>query len=226
MSVLYYNPSMRERLRYMFPGSETLEQNQSQAGQDLFVLSMLNGARNGTYLEIGIQFPKYISNSWVLEKDFGWRGVSIDIVADCVEEFHRERDNPAVVADATKCDYLKILRDAGITETDLDYASIDCEPADQTLQALYSLPLDDVRFAVITFEHDCYNAGPAVKQQSRDYLRSKGYELVVSNISERGTWTDFEDWWVHPELVDPALIKLFKADDDTIKPWTDYIYPC
>lgn len=221
---MLYNPDLINGLRYRFPKSDTIK-NFSQAGQDLFVLSMLNGKTNGTYLEIGIQFPEYISNSVLLEREYNWTGVSIDIVPECVETFKRERTNAAFVADATKTDYLKLFADAGITTTDFDYASIDCEPAQQTLQALYQLPLDDVRFAVITFEHDCYNAGPEVKARSREYLKSKGYEMVVSNISAAGTWTDFEDWWVHPDLVDPVAIDLFRATDDTVKPWDRYIFP-
>jgi hypothetical protein len=52
----------------------------SQAGQDLFVLAMLQNKRYGTYLEIGAGHPKFGSNSYALERYFGYTGVSIDLV--------------------------------------------------------------------------------------------------------------------------------------------------
>jgi hypothetical protein len=225
MSLRYYNPQLINAIRYRFPGAETLAKTYSQAGQDLFVLGMLNGKRNGTYLEIGIQYPELISNTVVLERDFGWRGISLDIVADCVTEFHKVRNNAAYVQDATTANYAQLLLDAGITDTDLDYASVDCEPAAQTLKALKQLPLDTHRFAIITFEHDYYNAGPEVQAESREYLLSKGYELIVSNISALNQTHSFEDWWAHPELTDPAARELFRSNGTDVKDWERYAYP-
>ena len=42
-----------DRLRHKFIGAEDIENNFSQAFQDLFVLSILDGKKNGTYVEIG-----------------------------------------------------------------------------------------------------------------------------------------------------------------------------
>ena len=47
--------------------------------QDMFVLSMLDGKRNGVYVEIGADKPKIINNSYLLERKFGWRGVSFEL---------------------------------------------------------------------------------------------------------------------------------------------------
>ena len=44
-----YHPSTQ--MRYPFAGIEQIEQNHSQSWQDIFVLTMLDGKRNGTYLE-------------------------------------------------------------------------------------------------------------------------------------------------------------------------------
>ena len=43
--------------------------------QDIFVLSMLNGKKNGIYVEIGADKPKVINNSYLLESVFDWSGV-------------------------------------------------------------------------------------------------------------------------------------------------------
>ena len=50
-----------------------------------------------------------------------------------------------------------------------------------------------------------------------------GYELVVSNVSSNDS-TPFEDWWVHPDLVDRKIIDILKNSDDTIKNAEKYIY--
>ena len=40
-----------------------------------------------------------------------------------------------------------------------------------------------------------------------------GYELVVSNVSQNEN-TPFEDWWVHPDLVNQETIEKFKSIQD------------
>jgi hypothetical protein len=207
-------------LKHTFPGSDSFEKNYSQVGQDLLVLGLLNGKRNGLYLEIGIQFPEYISNTVLLERSFDWRGVSVDIVPQYVDDFKAVRKNHAEVHDARTVDYVELLHRAGITETDLDYASVDCEPPSNTLAALLQLPLDTHRFAVITFEHDIYSTNDTkVRTQSRNYLKSQGYELLISDISAEGTHMPFEDWWVHPELIPVEVRDRFRNVSEGAKSW-------
>ena len=59
----------------------------------------------------------------------------------------------------------------------------------------------------------------ALKKQ----LESKGYELVVDNISADGK-SSFEDWWVHPDLVDKDVLSIIKSITDTTKKAENYIY--
>ena len=59
-----------QQLRFPFEGSGNIVKNHSQAGQDLFVLSVLNGKRNGKYLEIGSRRHYYGNNTWLLESEF------------------------------------------------------------------------------------------------------------------------------------------------------------
>jgi FkbM family methyltransferase len=47
----------------------------SQIKQDLFVLSHLNEKTNGYFVEFGASDGKTLSNTWLLEKRFGWQGV-------------------------------------------------------------------------------------------------------------------------------------------------------
>lgn len=54
-------------------------QAKSQAGQELFVIAMTQGRRNGTWLEIGCGDPIRSNNTYLLEKKLGWTGISIDL---------------------------------------------------------------------------------------------------------------------------------------------------
>lgn len=50
-----------------------------QAGQDLFVIAMTQGRRNGTWLELGAWRPLDGSNTYLLETRYQWSGISVDI---------------------------------------------------------------------------------------------------------------------------------------------------
>lgn len=47
----------------------------SQIGQELFVLCQLEFARDGFFVEFGATNGRELSNTHLLEKDFGWRGI-------------------------------------------------------------------------------------------------------------------------------------------------------
>lgn len=209
-------------LRHQFSGIQTLEFNYSQADQDIFVLSLLDGKQNGTYLEIGCNHSFVENNTALLETKFDWHGVSLDVYKPWIDTWSRK--NPAEHANGLEVDYLELLHRYNIYNTDLDYLSIDCDPATRTFEVLKKIPLDRVRFAVITFEHDCYATGPEVKNASRSYLQSHGYQLVVNNISRHGLAQDFEDWWIHPDLVDPVLVEMHTDLRDCVKDYTWYLY--
>ncbi len=52
-----------------------LRKSNSQLGQDLYVLSELNFKRNGYFVEFGATNGVDLSNSYLLEKEFGWNGI-------------------------------------------------------------------------------------------------------------------------------------------------------
>lgn len=62
--------------------------SRSQAGQDLFVIALTQGKKNGRWLELGCGYPKQVSNTWLLEKEFGWTGTSIDSADPLTQAHH------------------------------------------------------------------------------------------------------------------------------------------
>ena len=64
-------------LQLPFSGSDELKESYSNYGQDIFVLSCLNGKRGGKFLDLGCQHPIHHNRTYLLENKFGWEGVSI-----------------------------------------------------------------------------------------------------------------------------------------------------
>ncbi len=212
-----------KNLKFKFNGSDELETYYSQLGQDIFVLSVLNGKINGTYLEIGAGPAISNNNTYLLESKFGWRGVSIDINSEYFNDHKEKRKHHIELVDASNVNYSDLLTRGNINDNIIDYVSLDVDVI-ETLKALMLLPMETHKFAVITFEHDCYIHGPYYKNKSREYLQSKGYELLVSNLKHSSTNGDLEDWWVHPELIDKSIINNMKSSNDNIKEWSSYLF--
>lgn len=55
--------------------SRAVDLSPSQLGQDLFVLWQLNWRRGGYFVEFGATDGKLLSNSWLLDRHFGWQGI-------------------------------------------------------------------------------------------------------------------------------------------------------
>jgi hypothetical protein len=213
-------PWTAQRLRRQFTGADLIHHNYAQSDQDIFVLSMLDGLHSGTYLEIGAGWPLHISNTALLELDLGWHGISIDYQDGYPAQWQAAGRKTLVQANGLSVDFEQLLSSMPPV---IDYLSVDCEPAAVSLEILQRLPVNR-QFRVITFEHECYCEGPAVKQASRAYLASLGYQLAVNNISHLETSVDYEDWWYHPDLVDPARAWLHTQVDDTVKNYQTYLY--
>ena len=214
-----YCASMYERLRVKFPGSRNIERNYSQVYQDMFVLTMLNGKRDGSFFEIGCNDPTRSNNTKLLE-EWGWTGVSIDYNPEMTAKFAKERNSMVITGDANKLDYNELIT------KDYDYLQVDVDPAMNSLNVLLKIPFETRRFAVITFEHDDYlSPDSGVRERSRQYLESHGYILVAGDIAPR-KYDNFEDWWVHPDLVDPKIVEKMRSGDGTKKADHYMFYKC
>jgi hypothetical protein len=217
-----YRKKKHSQLKNQFPGSELIEKNFSEAYQDMFVLSMLNGKKNGTYLEIGAGNSFYGNNTALLEQQFDWKGVALDIDESFVNAHNTERKNPCILKDATKINYSAFL--AGLDfSNEIDYLQLDCDPPSITYQILLTIPFDTHKFAVITYEHDYYcDETKSFQEKSRKYLESYGYVRVVNNISPDEN-RPYEDWWVHPDLVNKDILNQMMSIGDETKKAEDYM---
>ena len=197
-----------ENLKTKFAGAENIENNWSQSMQDIFVMSMLDGKRNGVYVEIGADQPRVISNTYLLEKDFDWSGISFELDADKVAFFNTIRENKCLCEDATLYNYKSLFEKLNYPKQ-IDYLQLDIDPAEGTLRALKALPLDDYRFSVITYETDVYSSGADIQDEQIEILESHGYQLVAKNVKCEGN--PYEDWWIDPAIVSEDIWKPYKT---------------
>jgi len=172
--------------------------------QEQFVLSILDEKRNGFYVELGAFHSIDGSNTYHLERDYDWNGVSFELLEKRRSEFLSNRKNPCM-GDALKFNYIDYFRQNNFPDR-IDYLQVDIDEGYDfdgrptgspysSLWGLISLPLTQYRFSVITFEHDAnmYFRNIAIRDTQREILDSLGYTLVVRKIHE--------DWWVDPQVV-------------------------
>lgn len=176
----------------------------SQVNQDEFVVTLLydllGKQDSGVYLEIGAGDPMQINNTYVLEKTYGWQGISIDISSSLTSRWYSVRSNPLLVKDALALDYCAVLKELPQV---IDYLSLD-------IDGYYDVVLRKVMdsshiFKIITIEHDYYRYGDIYRNKEREILTAFGYHLLYSDIPDAGDV--FEDWWIHPDYFPSFLLQ-------------------
>jgi len=194
----------------------------SQVGQDIFVLSVLKGKKNGYFVDLGSHEPTFINNTYILEKEFNWSGVLIEKDSQYVAKYPSVRNCTYICADACSINYREKFKEWGFPK-DIDYLSMDLEPPAITFECLKQLPLDEYRFAVITYEHDVYRANNMLREESRKILDKYGYEIICPDVAWNAPDRDpFEDWYVHPDLVDLNNLEKLRTNKGTL--WKEIVF--
>jgi hypothetical protein len=209
-----YNFNKEVLIKKNFKGEEKINFFCSQAGQDIFVISALNGKNNGTFLDIGANHYKNINNTFLLEKIFGWNGISVELDTKYYEDFINERNTILLNEDATKINYEEVLNNNNINN--LDYLSIDIDGIN-SLNVLKNFPFNKFRPKIITFEHDKYRNGDGIQVESRDLIKKLNYFLICSDITDNGN--SFEDWYVDNNMIDDVAV--FESQN---KEWHNIIF--
>tara|TARA_B100001778_G_C18601082_1_gene637262 strand:- start:2021 stop:2686 length:666 start_codon:yes stop_codon:yes gene_type:complete len=203
-----------------------------QAEQDKFILNILNFKKNGYFIEIGSNHPVSINNTYLLEKDYNWKGIMIEYSNKWLNGYKQLRQNSIhIINDATKIDYKKMFQNNDVPNN-IDYLQIDLEPANgstlATLKKIDNEVMDNHKFATITFEHDCrkdlYHLDIIQKTriESRKILKERGYFCLFEDIHNFHPDYTYEDWYVHPELVNMDYVRLLK--NKNLKNYTENSY--
>ena len=138
------------------PNYKIYNKSNSMEGQESWVLNMLSEKSGGFYLEIGSGHPEIGNNTLLLEEEFNWFGVGIDIDAGIANTYNSLRNNQCINEDAISIDYRRLLAESEAPKQ-IDYLQIDIDnnPFQANLLALVALPLSEYRFSVMTIEHGC-----------------------------------------------------------------------
>lgn len=119
-----------------------------------------------------------------------------------------------IIDDASQVDYKRVFESSN-RPVAMDYLQIDLEESDgstlRTLQNLDRNIFDTYTFATVTFEHDIYHSNKYnTRKISREIFAKRGYLSVFQDINN-GYEYPYEDWYVHPTLVDIAYIEELKS---------------
>jgi len=183
----------------------------SQAGQDKFILNILKYKKNGYFLEIGSYDPIDINNTYTLEKNYNWKGIMVEIENSFLDLYKEHRPNSIhIINDATKINYKNVF-EINNMPLEMDYLQIDLEVNNRstltTLQILDSDIFNTYKFATITFEHDIYTGDHFdTRNKSRHIFNKRGYICIFQDVCDHRPDRVFEDWYVHPDLVDMEYV--------------------
>lgn len=178
----------------------------SDAGQDFFALQINKHMSGGVFVDIGCSDYQRKNNTLLLEKDFGWTGIGIDMFNGYKSGWDAHRpDSTFIVSDATTIDYKKLFEKHNLPKI-IQYVSIDIDPTTGNIDVLKSLPFDDYIFNAITFEHNLYlkdhpNSTETphverVKNEAKEFMASQGYTLYKEDV-EFQPGKPFEDWYIY-----------------------------
>jgi len=191
-----------------------------QAEQDKFVCNVLKDKTNGFFIEVGSNHPIEINNTYVLESSLNWKGIMFEWQQRQFEKLYKlhRPSSEYVFGDAQQHNYGEIFKTYNVPQI-IDYLQLDIDPPHKTLNVLKSLDkqvMDDYKFSTITFEHDyCHTKNLIPRNESREILKNRGYYLVFGDIANGAHFRPYEDWYVHPDLVDMEYVKVLQSKNNS-----------
>lgn len=156
-----------------------------------FALRLNGDKEGGTYIEIGSSHYKDKNNTYFLEEEFNWTGVSLEIQEHYVTEHNLNRKNPCLKEDAMSFNWDEYL-EWNSWPKQIDYLVIDTDQCN--LRSLMNLPLSRYRFNTIVVEHRIPRRDPLdpgeidVQVTQQSILKNYGYTLVGSGYTD--------DYWI------------------------------
>ena len=155
--------------------------SKAQLFQDLFTLFIHNEKKNGTYLEFGATNGVELSNSFSLEKHFGWTGVLAEPSPQWHSELFKNRPNTKII---TECIYTEtgkkmdfFVSDRGVLSTLEEFKESDIQSLPGNTNARnasgYTCTVDTISLNDVILK---YFAGVKIDYMSVD---TEGSELLI-----------------------------------------------
>ncbi len=207
------------------------ESAKSQIQQDLFVLLALDFKQNGYFVDFGATNGNFHSNSWILEKKFGWSG----IIAEPGKCWHHDLLNNRKCQISTKCIWKEsgenILfneaDDAGFSTIDAYTSSdhhsemrkygnkyqvetislsdlLDSHDAPKDIDYL-SIDTEGTEYDILAaFDFEKWDISIITVEHNHTDKRDKIKTLLESKgfVWVLSSISQFDDWYVKPRLMD------------------------
>ena len=202
-----------------------LEQRaKSQLGQDLWVLERSQYKRGGFFIEFGATDGLALSNSWLLEKDFGWSGICAEPNPAFFAELQKNRScqlTPACIGGISGEEVEFVLADVfgGISaygEEDMHSDKREAYRAEGQTLRLTTVSLDEVltqqnapreidylsidtegsEYEILRhFPFDKWKIRLITVEHNFTPQRQQIFDLLTSNGYRRAAEKDFDDWY-------------------------------
>lgn len=204
---------------------DLLDQSHSQLRQDLFALQHLGFKRDGFFVEFGATDGVSLSNSYLMESEFGWTG----LLAEPGRAWHDALKANRTATIDTRCiagrtgdtvsfvelpngensgiaDYVPLRRKVRGTSYDVETVSLndflDQHGAPEVIDYA-SIDTEGSELSILQ-GFDFSKHGFRVLTLEHNYRpeRSTMYDLLTANGYKRvcETASRFDDWYIHPDL--------------------------
>lgn len=177
----------------------------SQLFQDLLVVFLLKGERNGFFVEFGATNGLDLSSTAMLERDFQWKGILAEPAKCWHAALNANRSalidhrcvwsQTGVTLDFKETEVAELSTLTALTNVDDGHResrnkAIDTEGSE--LEILRAFKFDNYDIGIITVEH---NFREQDRQPVFDLLTSKGFIRLYEPFSK------FDDWYVKRSIV-------------------------
>ena len=184
-----------------------------QFAQDFFVARLLGFKTGGFFVDIGcgtshldLRYSHFasMSNTYLLEQTFKWKGVALDYDKNYCDIASKQRNSVHCV-DLMEHNINDVLDAKGCPEH-FDYLSFDVDEAQR--KVLDEFDFDKYSFDILTYEHNYsveLSNPDSIYCGDKDYSREKfeklGYKILFGNVGLSDT-EHIEDWYVSDRLFE------------------------
>jgi FkbM family methyltransferase len=203
--------------------------SKSQIGQDLFVVALLSGKKNGYFVEFGATDGIGLSNTYMLEKEFSWSGILAEpgknwhknLIANrsCKIDFRCISDTSGKQIVFYESDSPELSTISGLEKSDSNIRKLKDSYSVETVSLnelllhhkapkiidLLSIDTEGSELSILeSFNFNNYKFAIIVCEHNFTQNREKIFTLLNANGYKR-VWhefTQFDDWYILPELID------------------------
>lgn len=202
-----------------------VKKSRSQIRQDVFVLSELNFKKNGFFVDFGATNGIDLSNSYLLEKDFGWNGILVEPAhiwhKDLLKNRTSKIDISCVSSQSGRTVSFNEVSSPELSTID-EYSKSDLHSKDREKGSHYdvttislvdlldkynapaeidylSIDTEGSEFDILNnFDFSKYKFNVITCEHNYTPAREKIHNLLTRNGYQRkyGEFSDFDDWYI------------------------------